>query len=165
MPIHSTTLSPVNLSNHSSQLDIREEARNTLCLHIQQAENLNCLNDRIQEYENILSTDQLESLLTKEEIGNIFWNKALDHSCMADEYYNGQINGRQQLVPALRHQQLAIADMTTAKFLYENTHYAETAQNEMQGMTHSLQLITEKLKESSAVLPEEGTPNHSTLRC
>lgn len=165
MPIHSTTPPPVNLSNHNSLLDTREEARNTLCQHIQHAENLNDLDDGIQEHENILSTDQLESLLTKEEIGNIFWNKALDHSHIADEYYNGQINGRQQLVPALRHQQLAIADMTTAKSLYENTHYAETAQNEMQGMTHLLQLITDKLKESSAVLQEECPPNHATLRC
>lgn len=152
MPIHSTNQSLVSISNYT-QPDTRQTLRDSICERIHRAENIT-LSDRIEEYESILNIDQLESLLTKEEIGNIFWNKALDHSYLADEYYNGQINGRQQLVPALRHQQLAIADMTTAKSLYENTDYADIAQNEIQNMICSLELIMEKLKENSAVLPE-----------
>lgn len=152
MPIPATNQSLLSISNYT-QPDTRQTPRDSICQRIHRAENI-ALSDRIKEYESILNIDQLESLLTKEEIGNIFWNKALDNSYIADEYYNGQINGRQQLVPALRHQQLAIADMTTAKSLYGNTDYAGMAQNEIQNMMHSLELIMEKLKENSAVLPE-----------
>lgn len=151
MPIHSANQSLVNISNYTRP-DTQQTLRDSICQRIHCAENMT-LSDRIEEYESILNIDQLESLLTKEEIGNIFWNKALDHSYLADEYYNGRINGRQQLVPALRHQQSAVADMTTAKSLYENTNFSEMAKSEIQNMMHSLELIMEKLKENSAVIP------------
>lgn len=130
------------------------QARDALCQRIQKADKLPVPKARIEQYDSILSTEGLEQLLTSEEIGNIFWNKGLDHSKLADAYYNGDINERQQLASAVSHQELSIENIEKAKSLFDKTEDITEADKTLTHLNQSLEKIMQQLEQSTATIPD-----------
>lgn len=136
-----------NYASHESNT-----SRDNLIRLISAANNNSNVEDRIKEYETILERADLFSLLKKEEISDIFWNKSLDHAQIADQYFNSDITGRQQLVPAFRHQNLAISDMKMAQSLYDKVAYSDMAEEQITQMQAALEIILVRLNAAAAVI-------------
>lgn len=132
--------------------DESNTSRDDLIRLVSAANNNSNAEERIKEYETILEQADPFSLLKKEEISDIFWNKALDHSQVADQYFNGDITGRQQLVPAFRHQNLAISDMKMAKSLYDKIAYSDMAEEQITQMQAALEIILVRLNAAAAAV-------------
>lgn len=149
--IQSTSISSSLSFNHSNDNDI---SRNDLVRLIQNLEKTKDVSKRLEKYDAILGNKKIDCLLSKEEIADVFWNQALDGSTIAERYFNGEVFGRRQLVPALTHQQSAISAMEKAKSLYGKAEYIEMAEENVKKMRIFLEHIRLELVKASAKIPD-----------
>ncbi len=133
------------------------QPRDKICMEIADANALQDCAKQIPAFAAILSNPAAERFLSRDEIGNVHWNKALAHT----EESHRIFSDLRQPVTALRHCNEAVDHMSLALLSYDTASDREQARtylDEMKGQRDSLVAYLQDL----VPVPELNTADSSS---
>ncbi len=135
--------------------------KDAIAQRIAQANALRDPAKQIQSFEKILSDPLTENLLSRYDVGNVHWNKAIAHTQESDHYFNDA----QQPVTAIRHHEQAIHHMQYALSCYDCAGDRDQTKALLDEFQEKRDKILDHLQ-NLVVLPEVGSfqPNRESPR-